>query len=93
MDQTTHTTFQDKNYAFVEFRSVEEASNCMAFDGLAFKDGYLRVRSEMPNDGSFPLLQQNTIFLIRFVVQTTMMPTPLSCLDHQIPTPPWTFLN
>lgn len=34
---------QDKNYAFVEFRSVEEASNCMAFDGLAFKDGYLRV--------------------------------------------------
>lgn len=34
---------QDKNYAFVEFRSVEEASNCMAFDGLAFKDGFLRV--------------------------------------------------
>ena len=36
---------QDKNYAFVEFRSVEEASNCMSFDGVAFKDGFLKVRA------------------------------------------------
>jgi len=34
---------QDKNYAFLEFRSVEEASNCMAFDGMVFNNIYLRV--------------------------------------------------
>ncbi len=34
---------QDKNYAFLEFRSVEEASNCMAFDGMVFNNTYLRV--------------------------------------------------
>ena len=37
--------YPDKSYAFLEFRSVEEASNCMAFDGVAYKDSYLRVRS------------------------------------------------
>ena len=35
--------YPDKSYAFLEFRSVEEASNCMAFDGVAYKDSYLRV--------------------------------------------------
>ena len=37
---------QGKNYAFLEFRSVEEASNCMAFDGLIFNGTYLRVRND-----------------------------------------------
>ncbi len=36
--------YPDKSYAFLEFRSVEEATNCMAFDGAGFKDTYLRVR-------------------------------------------------
>lgn len=35
---------QEKNYAFLEFRSVEEASNCMAFDGVAFKETHLKIR-------------------------------------------------
>ena len=39
---------QEKNYAFVEFRNVEEASNLMAFDGLVFKDCYLRVWHSCP---------------------------------------------
>lgn len=34
---------QEKNFAFLEFRSVEESSNCMAFDGIAFRDCYLKV--------------------------------------------------
>ncbi|GIL64359.1 hypothetical protein Vafri_18335, partial [Volvox africanus] len=34
----------DKHYAFIELRSVEEASNAMAFDGVAFKNAYLKVR-------------------------------------------------
>ena len=35
---------QEKNYAFLEFRGVEEASNCMSFDGIAFRDSYLKVQ-------------------------------------------------
>ena len=38
-----HIAPQGKNYAFLEFRSVEEASNCMAFDGVVFDNAYLRV--------------------------------------------------
>ncbi|EFN54687.1 hypothetical protein CHLNCDRAFT_53018 [Chlorella variabilis] len=34
---------QDKGYAFVEFRSVEEASNAMALDGVKFHDSYLKL--------------------------------------------------
>jgi hypothetical protein len=34
----------EKGYAFVEFRSVEEASNAMALDGVKFRDAYLKVR-------------------------------------------------
>lgn len=37
--------YADKNYAFVELRSVEEASNCMALDGLQFMNCHLRVWS------------------------------------------------
>jgi hypothetical protein len=33
----------DKNFAFVEVRSAEEASNTMALDGIVFKDMPLKV--------------------------------------------------
>lgn len=36
--------YPEKNFAFLEFRSVEESSNCMAFDGIAFRDCYLKIR-------------------------------------------------
>lgn len=32
-----------QTYAFLEMRSVEEASNAMAFDGVVFKDTNLKV--------------------------------------------------
>lgn len=35
---------QEKSYAFVEMRSVEEASNAMALDGVRFRDSFLKVR-------------------------------------------------
>lgn len=34
----------DRSYAFLEMRSVEEASNAMALDGVAFRDAHLKVR-------------------------------------------------
>ena len=41
---------QGKNYAFLEFRSVEEASNCMAFDGVVFNNASLRVQMLLLTD-------------------------------------------
>ncbi|KAF6266766.1 hypothetical protein COO60DRAFT_1291678 [Scenedesmus sp. NREL 46B-D3] len=39
---------KDKNFAFVEFRTVEETSNAMALDGIMFEGVGVRVRR--PND-------------------------------------------
>jgi hypothetical protein len=36
-------------YAFLEFRSVEEASNAMALDGVRFRDAFLKVRLKFYN--------------------------------------------
>ena len=36
--------YPDRAYAFMELRSVEEASNVMALDGVPFREGRLRVR-------------------------------------------------
>eukprot|EP01024_Parvocaulis_polyphysoides_P064874 TRINITY_DN7553_c3_g1_i1.p1 TRINITY_DN7553_c3_g1~~TRINITY_DN7553_c3_g1_i1.p1 ORF type:complete len:409 (+),score=68.79 TRINITY_DN7553_c3_g1_i1:352-1578(+) len=34
----------EKGYAFIELRSVEEATNVLAFDGIAFQDIHLKIR-------------------------------------------------
>ncbi|GAA94557.1 uncharacterized protein L969DRAFT_421039 [Mixia osmundae IAM 14324] len=34
----------EKSYAFVEFRSPEEASSAMSFDGIVFQDQQLKIR-------------------------------------------------
>jgi len=36
--------YSDKQYAFVELRSIEETSNCMALDGARFRGNFLKVR-------------------------------------------------
>jgi splicing factor U2AF subunit len=46
---TSCTVFSDRAYAFVELRSVEEASNCMALDGVPFRDS-ARLRVRRPNN-------------------------------------------
>lgn len=39
---------REKNFAFLEFRTVEECSNAMALDGIMFEGVSVRVRR--PND-------------------------------------------
>lgn len=46
---TACTVFSDRAYAFLELRSVEEASNCMALDGVPFRDS-ARLRVRRPNN-------------------------------------------
>lgn len=50
----------EKSYAFVEFRSAEDATAAMAFDGIMFLNGPLKIRRpkdygglEMPTTASF----------------------------------------
>jgi hypothetical protein len=38
---------QEKSYAFLEFRSIEEASNCMSFDGVTYKESCLKVQAAL----------------------------------------------
>lgn len=35
--------YPEKLYSFVEFRSIEETSNCMALDGARFRGNFLKV--------------------------------------------------
>lgn len=70
---------QEKNYAFVEFRSVEETSNAMALDGVAFKDTYLKIRRPSNYDVSTaimlgpiqpdPTMDVSTLDICRTVVE------------------------
>ncbi|KAI8329802.1 hypothetical protein BC941DRAFT_463605 [Chlamydoabsidia padenii] len=47
---------RDKNYAFVEFKTPEQATTAMAFDGIQFQGQTLKIRRpkdyQPPNDGS-----------------------------------------
>ncbi|KAJ7066742.1 hypothetical protein C8F01DRAFT_1208809 [Mycena amicta] len=43
----------EKNYAFVEFRSAEDASAAMAFDGIIFINGPLKIRRPKDYGGDF----------------------------------------
>lgn len=75
----TCKVYSGKNYAFLEFRSVEEASNCMAFDGVVFENSYLRIRR--PNNYDYnvavtlgftepnPVIDLNQLEIVRTVVQ------------------------
>lgn len=47
----------EKQFAFLEFRSVEETSACMAFDGISFKNCALKLRRPkdyQPQPGEAP---------------------------------------
>lgn len=46
----------EKGFGFVEFRSVEETSNAMAFDGVAYKDTYLKIRRPSNYDPSTAIM-------------------------------------
>ncbi|KIK60395.1 hypothetical protein GYMLUDRAFT_606046 [Collybiopsis luxurians FD-317 M1] len=44
----------EKNYAFVEFRSAEDATSAMAFDGIIFINGPLKIRRPKDYGGDMP---------------------------------------
>lgn len=46
----------EKRFAFMEFRSVEETSNAMAFDGVQFKGETLKIRRPHDYNSSAAIL-------------------------------------
>ncbi|KAL0569321.1 hypothetical protein V5O48_012654 [Marasmius crinis-equi] len=49
----------EKNYAFVEFRSAEDATSAMAFDGIIFINGPLKIRRPKDYGGDAITQQPN----------------------------------
>jgi len=61
----------DKNFAFLEFRSIDETTQAMAFDGINFKGQSLKLRR--PHDYQpMPGLSENASFNVPGVVSTVV---------------------
>ena len=65
----------DKNFAFVEFRSVDEATQAMAFDGIQFQGQSLKIRR--PRDYQpLPGMAETPSVVVPGVVSTVVQDTP-----------------
>ncbi|XP_037834722.1 splicing factor U2AF 65 kDa subunit [Kryptolebias marmoratus] len=66
---------QDKNFAFLEFRSVDETTQAMAFDGIIFQGQSLKIRR--PHDyRPLPGLSEQPAFHVPGVVSTVVPDSP-----------------
>ncbi|XP_062848608.1 LOW QUALITY PROTEIN: U2 small nuclear RNA auxiliary factor 2a [Trichomycterus rosablanca] len=62
---------QDKNFAFLEFRSVDETTQAMAFDGIIFQAQSLKIRR--PHDYQpLPGMSENPSVYVSGVVSTVV---------------------
>ncbi|XP_006893799.1 PREDICTED: splicing factor U2AF 65 kDa subunit-like [Elephantulus edwardii] len=62
---------QDKNFAFLEFRSVDETTQAMAFDGIIFQGQSLKIRR--PHDyRPLPGMTENPSVYVPGVVSTVV---------------------
>ncbi len=65
----------DKNFAFLEFRSIDETTQAMAFDGINFKGQSLKLRR--PHDYQpMPGMSENPNFNVPGVVSTVVPDSP-----------------
>ncbi|XP_061702932.1 splicing factor U2AF 65 kDa subunit-like isoform X4 [Syngnathoides biaculeatus] len=66
---------QDKNFAFLEFRSVDETTQAMAFDGIVFQGQSLKIRR--PHDyRPLPGISEQPAFHVPGVVSTVVPDSP-----------------
>ncbi|ENN71063.1 splicing factor U2AF 50 kDa subunit [Dendroctonus ponderosae] len=65
----------DKNFAFLEFRSIDETTQAMAFDGINFKGQSLKIRR--PHDYQpMPGMSENSISVPAGVISTVVPDSP-----------------
>uniref|UniRef100_A0A3Q3VWV5 Splicing factor U2AF subunit n=1 Tax=Mola mola TaxID=94237 RepID=A0A3Q3VWV5_MOLML len=66
---------QDKNFAFLEFRSVDETTQAMAFDGIVFQGQSLKIRR--PHDyRPLPGISEQPAYHVPGVVSTVVPDSP-----------------
>ncbi|KAJ8389106.1 hypothetical protein AAFF_G00123120 [Aldrovandia affinis] len=66
---------QDKNFAFLEFRSVDETTQAMAFDGIMFQGQSLKIRR--PHDyRPLPGISEQPVYHVPGVVSTVVPDSP-----------------
>merc|ERR1719340_331060 len=74
----------DKNFAFLEFRSIDETTQAMAFDGINFKGQSLKLRR--PRDYQpMPGLSENPNLNVPGVVSTVVPDSPNKLFAGGIP--------
>lgn len=65
----------DKNFAFLEFRSIDETTQAMAFDGINFKGQSLKIRR--PHDYQpMPGMSENPTVNVPGVISTVVPDSP-----------------
>ncbi|XP_037129188.1 U2 small nuclear RNA auxiliary factor 2a isoform X2 [Syngnathus acus] len=75
---------QDKNFAFLEFRSVDETTQAMAFDGIIFQGQSLKIRR--PHDYQpLPGMSENpSVYVPGLVVNTGVVSTVVPDSAHKL---------
>uniref|UniRef100_A0AAR2J4N8 RRM domain-containing protein n=1 Tax=Pygocentrus nattereri TaxID=42514 RepID=A0AAR2J4N8_PYGNA len=75
---------QDKNFAFLEFRSVDETTQAMAFDGIIFQGQSLKIRR--PHDyRPLPGISEQPAFHVPGVVSTVVPDSPYKLFIGGLP--------
>ncbi|XP_044770273.1 splicing factor U2AF 65 kDa subunit-like [Neomonachus schauinslandi] len=75
---------QDKNFAFLEFRSVDETTQAMAFDGIIFQGQSLKIRR--PHDYQpLPGMSENPSVYVPGVVSTVVPDSALKLFIGGLP--------
>ncbi|UZJ55836.1 hypothetical protein CBS101457_005156 [Exobasidium rhododendri] len=74
----------EKGYAFVEFRSIEEATNAMSFDGIVFQGASLKIRR--PKDYAGPDVNPPAAIHVPGVISTNVPDGPNKIYIGGLPT-------
>lgn len=75
----------EKSYAFIEFRSAEEATACMSFDGITFQGSALKLRR--PKDYIGPTGEQGYApSLVPGVISSIVLDSPNKLFVGGLPT-------
>ncbi|KAG1444636.1 hypothetical protein G6F56_010221 [Rhizopus delemar] len=73
----------EKNYAFVEFQTAEQATSCMSFDGIMFEGQQLKIRR--PKDYQAPVEGAEMSLQLPGLVSTNVPDTPNKIFIGGIP--------
>jgi len=78
----------DKNFAFLEFRSVDECTNALAFDGINFQGQLLKLRRPREYQALPGITSENPSVAVPGIVSTIVQDTPhkifIGCIPNYL---------